>query len=511
MKPGTLSLSQAALIALAIWPAFSPVQSFSGDFVFRDLLAQPQYVVKLLDQFLPMSAVDPERLKHGNIHRQQTPLEAPRIETAANEGKKQDEQTQRDSSLVMTSPDGQRWSCVIPPKPTIKVEEPPKKTPQEIADEEQQNIKRGLELLEPIATKGCLFKTVNYWTYEYCHKIHVRQYHVINVDGRLQPDPNAELNVLGTFEEPPGIQGSTGNEATQKSVSRQSGTMTDLVASQDKKYLVQQWENGNHCKLIGKPRRVEIQYQCAPTLSDQIISANEPSTCSYVIVISSPRLCKDAAFQQAQAPEANKIDCRPLVNNEQYNKITSEPGTIDSGDGKGKIVSQNDANKPDELTLLKELESLMSDLDMVKDEKVDQMVVLLQKHQKALEPYMTDAQKAILKKFQDAFNKNTEIKIIGLDRNGQADHDTVVYLRTDSAKAASFVKEQDGENKKEEEEKTFLDFDMEALGEEYTPEQEAAAAKYIDAFLADLDLTSLLKSEGDEAPSEEDKKKKGDE
>lgn len=71
MKPGTLSLSQVALIALAIWPAFSPVQSFSGDFVFRDLLAQPQYDVKLLDQFLPMSAVDSERLKHGNIHRQQ--------------------------------------------------------------------------------------------------------------------------------------------------------------------------------------------------------------------------------------------------------------------------------------------------------------------------------------------------------------------------------------------------------------------------------------------------------
>jgi len=71
MKPGTLSLSQVALITLAIWPAFSPVQSYSGDFVFRDLLAQPQYDVKLLDQFLPLSAVDPERLKHGNIHRQQ--------------------------------------------------------------------------------------------------------------------------------------------------------------------------------------------------------------------------------------------------------------------------------------------------------------------------------------------------------------------------------------------------------------------------------------------------------
>lgn len=226
-------------------------------------------------------------------------------------------------------------------------------------------------------------------------------------------------------------------------------------------------------------------------------------------MISSPRLCKDTTFQQAQAPEANKIDCRPLVTDEQYNKMTSEPGTIDSGDGKDKIVSQDDANKPDELTLLKEVESLMSDLEMVKDEKADRMAVLLQKHQKALEPYMTDAQKATLKKFQDAFNKNTEIKIIGLDRNGQADHDTVVYLKTDSAKAASFVNEQDGENKEEEEEKTFLDLVLEAMAEEYTREQEAAAAKYMDSLLEDLDLNSLLKSEGDDSPSEEDKKKKG--
>lgn len=57
----------------------------------------------------------------------------------------------------MTSPDGQRWSCVIPPKPTIKAEESTKKTPQEIAEEERKNIERGLELLQPL-TKDCLKK-----------------------------------------------------------------------------------------------------------------------------------------------------------------------------------------------------------------------------------------------------------------------------------------------------------------------------------------------------------------
>ncbi|KAG0322698.1 Protein OS-9 [Podila horticola] len=513
MKPNTLSLSQAALIALAIWPAFLfPVQSFSSDFVFQDLLAQPQYDVKLLKQFLPMSAVEPERLKHGNIHRQQSPNEAPRIETTASYGNDKSEQTQyHDSSrLVMTSPDGQRWSCIIPPKPTIKAEESTK-TPQEIAEEERKNIERGLELLQPL-TKDCLKKEINYWTYEYCHEKHVRQYHAVKgADGRSQEDQNEQLNVLGTFEAPPGVQGSTRNEAsTLKSLSRQSGTITDLVASQDKKYLVQRWENGNHCKLIGKPRKVEIQYQCAPVLMDQIHSVSEPSTCSYVIVIDSPRLCKDAAFQRAEAPEANKIDCRPLVTDELYYKMASEPGTIDSSaNGKDKVVSQDEVNRPDEMTLLQELVSVMNDPELDKDEYAELVAILLQKYQKALEPLMSEAQKAILKKFQGAFDKNAEIKVVGLDRNGQADHDTVVYLKADSAKAASFVKEQDGENKGgDEEEKTFLDMVMEAIAEEITPEQEESAAKFLNTLLADLDIDSLPKSkEAEDDANEEDKRK----
>ncbi|KAF9326365.1 Protein OS-9 [Podila minutissima] len=512
MKPGTLSLSQAALIALAIWPAFlSPVQSFSGDFVFQDLLAHPQYDVKLLKQYLPMSAVEPERLKHGNVHRQQSPIEAPRIETTASDGRGQTEQTkQHDSSnLVMTTPDGQRWSCVIPPKPVIKVEEPPKKTPQEIVEEERQNIKRGLELLQPL-TKGCLLRTIDYWTYEYCHEKHVRQYRAIKgVEGRYQEDPNGLRYVLGTFEAPPGIQGSTGNEAsTQKSLSRQSGTMTNLVASQDKKYLVQRWENGDHCPLIGKPRKIEIQYQCAPVFSDQIRSVNEHSTCSYVIVIDSPSLCKDTAFQQAEAPEANNINCRPLVTDEQY-KMVSEPGTIDSGlsgKDKGKVVSRNEANKPDEMTLHQELGSVMNGPEQDEDGRADLMVVLLQK---MLEPYMSEPQKASLKKVQNALDKNAEIKVVGQDRNGQADHDTVVYLKKDSAKTASFVNEQDGENKGgDEEEKTLLDMFMEAFAEDFTPKQEEAAAKLLDTLIANLDINSLLTpEEAQDDTSEEDRKK----
>lgn len=253
-----------------------------------------------------------------------------------------------------------------------------------------------------------------------------------------------------------------------------------------------------------------LQYQCAPVLMDQIHSVSEPSTCSYVIVIDSPRLCKDAAFQRAEAPEANKIDCRPLVTDELYYKMASEPGTIDSSaNGKDKVVSQDEVNKPDEMTLLQELVSVMNDPELDKDEYAELVAILLQKYQKALEPLMSEAQKAILKKFQGAFDKNAEIKLVGLGRNGQADHGTVVYLKADSAKAASSVKEQDGENKGgDEEEKTFLDMVMDAIAEEITPEQEESAAKFLNTLLADLDIDSLPKpKEAEDDANEEDNRK----
>lgn len=59
------------------------------------------------------------------------------------------------SSMIMTDAGGRRWTCTIP-KAVIHLDEPePEKTPQEIEEEKQRSIKRGLELLEHL-TKRCL-------------------------------------------------------------------------------------------------------------------------------------------------------------------------------------------------------------------------------------------------------------------------------------------------------------------------------------------------------------------
>jgi hypothetical protein len=52
------------------------------------------------------------------------------------------------------------------------------------------------------------------------------------------------------------------------------------------------------------------------------------------MVIYSPNLCKDTAFENVPAPDANKIECKGIVSDEQYQKLKANvPETIDGGAG----------------------------------------------------------------------------------------------------------------------------------------------------------------------------------
>lgn len=68
---------------------------------------------------------------------------------------------------------------------------------------------------------------------------------------------------------------------------------------------------------------------------------NESPICNYVMVINSPNLCKDTAFESVPAPEANKIKCKGIVSDEQYQKLKANaPETID---GATSIVQDHNA------------------------------------------------------------------------------------------------------------------------------------------------------------------------
>jgi protein OS-9 len=76
---------------------------------------------------------------------------------------------------------------------------------------------------------------------------------------------------------------------------------------------VQKMEGGTTCDLTGKPRKVEVQFHCNPQVTDRIGYIKEITTCSYLMVIYTPRLCSDVAFLPPKDIKANPIICRTVV------------------------------------------------------------------------------------------------------------------------------------------------------------------------------------------------------
>ncbi|OAQ31407.1 hypothetical protein K457DRAFT_30916 [Linnemannia elongata AG-77] len=346
MRIKTTSQTKAAILVCATIGAavlldIPQTEAFSVNFVYKDLLAHPQYDVQFLEEVVPASSVAARPNAHRRQQRQaQAQIEMKKAETLDWE---QQEETVRESpsTIVMTDADGIRWSCMIPPKLVHEVKATPELTPQEMKEEERRSVQHGLELLDHLSGH-CLYMTREFWTYEYCHKKKIRQYHAVQSNGQLIPDTPENTYVLAVYqseEESNNNQVQPNNEAAlqqrspSSSVVRSTVTTTELEVSNERKYLVQHWENGDICDVTGQPRKVEVQFQCAPH-NDKIQVVMETTICNYIMVIYSPNLCKDTAFEIVPSPEANKIECRRIVSDEQYQKLKANvPEAIDGAAG----------------------------------------------------------------------------------------------------------------------------------------------------------------------------------
>lgn len=67
----------------------------------------------------------------------------------------------------------------------------------------------------------------------------------------------------------------------------------------------------------------------------------ETPICNYIMTIYSPNLCKDTAFESVPTPEANKIECRPIISDEQYQKLKAN--TPEAIDGVAGIIQDHNA------------------------------------------------------------------------------------------------------------------------------------------------------------------------
>uniref|UniRef100_A0A383VW83 MRH domain-containing protein n=1 Tax=Tetradesmus obliquus TaxID=3088 RepID=A0A383VW83_TETOB len=191
-------------------------------------------------------------------------------------------------STVMTNAAGQQFNCSIPVSP------PGAATAVSQMDAEMTPaydlVKSPFELLEALDGM-CLYRQDGLWTYEVCHRQQVRQF-------RQEAGKKAEDFVCGRF---------TGDELQSESI------LEDLSSSgHPLKYVSHKFSGGASCVLTGQPRTAEVRYTCTRGSQDNVVlSVREFPTCNYVVVVSTPFLCKHPSFEPPEE-DIRVVSCVPV-------------------------------------------------------------------------------------------------------------------------------------------------------------------------------------------------------
>ncbi|KAG5970932.1 hypothetical protein E4U55_001399 [Claviceps digitariae] len=215
-----------------------------------------------------------------------------------------------------------RYLCSIPAiRPPAPVNETENALAKAEEDRENQRAAiKGWELINDFEN-GCLYYVSGWWSYSFCKNREIVQFHAVSTAGSGQiprRDPNGQEYILGQVPSLPATTTTrTGDRQTNKKRHDDVDEIdplrppAELQIKGDQPYLVQRLEGGTMCDLTGKERTVEVQYQCVPGLStDRIGWVKEVVTCSYVMMVDTPRLCSDVAFRPPIEKTANPIRCQ---------------------------------------------------------------------------------------------------------------------------------------------------------------------------------------------------------
>ncbi|KAG6903208.1 hypothetical protein C0995_002751 [Termitomyces sp. Mi166 len=114
-----------------------------------------------------------------------------------------------------------------------------------------------------------------------------------------------------------------GADLTVAEPEQNTQTNLELARSTGSRYLVQRWSDGTLCDKTHKPREVEVQFHCSMTMTDTILFVKEAKTCSYVLVINTPRLCGEPGFKSHRdTSEEHQIRCREIVDSHESSRDT---------------------------------------------------------------------------------------------------------------------------------------------------------------------------------------------
>ncbi|KAI8625078.1 glucosidase II beta subunit-like protein-domain-containing protein [Xylariaceae sp. FL1651] len=302
-----------------------------GFSVHHDLLAYPQFEVVFSEAYISepeaQTLVDKADVSHPSYNAglaSQTDITS-RVRAASEDqdfGGPGNYHAPAESYEIMSMPP-HRYLCAIP---VIELPPAPNKTATELAKaEEARELARasahGWDLINEL-DGTCLYYMSGWWSYRFCYGQDVVQFHAVASSVKSGP-PMRDLNtaeyILGRVPDPHVSPRSSrrGQQSQQKDQHPPTGPAppnTELQVKGDQRYLVQRMGDGTVCDLTGRERTIEVQYHCSPgSTQDRIGWIKEVTTCSYLMMVNTPRLCVDVAFQPPKEERANIISCRAIV------------------------------------------------------------------------------------------------------------------------------------------------------------------------------------------------------
>jgi hypothetical protein len=147
----------------------------------------------------------------------------------------------------------------------------------------------------------------------------VKQFHALPPGNSIPlyppvEDPTTESYILG---QTPAYERHSDAEIYGHPPSQLDEGLTSVDAVGEQRYLVQKMGGGTWCELIKRNRKIEVQFQCDPSGGDRIAWIQEISTCNYLLVIHTPKLCNDLAFvpvkRVGEGEGVHEIVCHRLV------------------------------------------------------------------------------------------------------------------------------------------------------------------------------------------------------
>ncbi|TKS71632.1 Protein OS-9 [Collichthys lucidus] len=201
-------------------------------------------------------------------------------------------QTKTEEVMMVSSKYKQLYECRLPAQ-AVRFHQDPASEP----DSQGYTGPDIPDLLSPMHDTQCLVKTKDWWTYEFCHGQHIRQYHLEDTEIK------GDILFLGYYESEFDWSNETAKASKQHRL---------------KRYHSQSYVNGSKCDLNGSPRETEVRFVCEEGSGDYIARVDEPQSCRYVLTVHTSRTCQHPFLRPPSTAKPQGIVCQPALSAQQY-------------------------------------------------------------------------------------------------------------------------------------------------------------------------------------------------